>query len=317
MSYTAAYGGYYWIQRGLLNGFEWHEADSHAYDMVYLAWSLTEDPFYIETQQAMVAWYTGWNILERESIFPFLPVGTRRSTSYIGETRSYGWGIRNLALAWKMSPVSGPSWLQPRSVFSALSDDYAYVADYFWRTPGNGAEASVHAVFRLLGSGNYFQAFEQAYALFGMGMATFFGLPTTTAPAWSVLLDWFFGMFDGLENGTSGWNRQLPSPHDLNFTMPSQPIDYLNINSFSTWSQFYNGWIAAFPGAKINNDPSPANQQGGSLGNANQMVAACAVAKSVGISAAPVAKTWLDTYINFNWPTYGIAFYAKCGFDGT
>ncbi len=318
-SYTTAVGTLYWVQRGLSNGFQWAQGEEHAYNMVYLPWVLTEDPYYIETQQAMCSWYMGWFIGGRDTggALSVLPVGTRRVCSYIAETRTWGWGLRNLAMAWRMSPASPPSWLQPQSLFSALSDDYAYVADYYWRTPGHGAEANVHSIFRLVGNSNYYQAFEQAFALYGLSMAVFFGMPVVTAPSWNTLLNFFFGMFDGLLDGTSGWNQQLPQPHDLNFTTPGQS-DYLNINSFSTWGTFYTAF-AAIPGAKINSDPSPANQQGGTLTNANYMVAACAIAKSLGVPTALTAKTWLDTYIDYNWPlpAYQNSFAAKDGFSGT
>lgn len=315
-SYTDAYGGFYWIKRGFYNGFEWHEAEAHSYSMLYLPWVLTEDPYYIETQQAMVAWYVGYAIYQREVYLQFLPVGTRRVCSYLSETRTLGWGIRNLATVWKMSPVSPPSWLNPRSMYSEYSDDYSYVTDYFFRTPGNGAEANVHAIFRQLGGGAYYQAFEQAYGLIGLGLATFWGLPVTTAPTWFTQLSFFFGMFDGLMNGTSGWNRQSPQPHDVQYTAPADSA-YLPINSYTTWNQFYNGLITTYPSFKINNDPPPANQQGGSITNGSVMLAACAIAQSLGVAAAPVCKAWLDSYVDYNWPLIGAPFQTRDGFTGT
>jgi hypothetical protein len=58
------------------------------------------------------------------------------------------------------------------------------------------------------------------------------------------------------------------------------------------------------------------------MGNCSQIYAACACAKSRGIAAAAGAKNWMDAFINFNYPnnadaSMGIAFYMKCGFDGT
>ncbi len=314
-SYSSPYGGYQTV-RGLSNGFEWHEAEAHSYAMFYLPWCLTEDPYLVEAQQAMICWYIGWAILDRESVLPFLPGGTRRVCSYRQEIRTLGHGVRNLALAWRMSPTSAPSWLHPRSLYSQYSDDYSFVIDYFYRTPGHGAEANVHAIFRMLSNDGIYQAFEQAYALHGMGYATLFGMPTTTAPSWLTQLTWFFGMFDGLLNGTSGWNHQSPQPHDFQYIDPSSG-SYVNINGCSTWTEFYNATVIGWPPIKVNNNPSPANQQGGSLQNANQMVAACAIAKSVGVPAALTCKTWLDTYIDFNWPIEGISFFAKDGFSGT
>ncbi len=309
------YGAYQTIF-GLQNGFDWHEGDAHSYNVFYVPWCLTEDPYFVEAQQAMVCWYVGWNIADRESVFPFLPGGTRRVCSYRNEIRTLGHGIRNLALAWRMAPVTAPSWLHPQSLYSQYSADYSFVVDWFYRTPGHGAEANLHAIFRQLSGDFYYQAFEQAYALHGMGYATFFGMPTVGAPTWLTQLTFFFGMFDGLLNGTSGWNHQSPQPHDIQYSDPAS-LNYVNINGCSTWTQFYNAAVAGTSFIKINNNPSPANQQGGSLQNANQLYAACAIAKSLGVPAAVTCKAWLDTYIDFNWPIEGLAFYAKDGFSGT
>jgi len=67
---------------------------------------------------------------------------------------------------------------------------------------------------------------------------------------------------------------------------------------------------------------SPANQQGGSMGNCSMIYAACAMAKSRGVAAATNAKAWMDKFIDYNYPnnsdnSMGIAFEMKCGFDGT
>ena len=311
--YNTAYEGY-WVPRGPSNGFVWNQGNEHPYNMVYLPWVLTEDPYFIEAKQAWMSYYIGWNILSRQT--NTYPVGTRRVNTSLGEIRTLGWGVRDTACAWKMSPTSPPSWLQPKSLFATISDDFSYISDYWCRSgPGTGYSGNVHQIFRLYSNDPYYQAFEQAYALMSMGLAAFLGAPVTTGPSWLTLLDFFFGMFDGLCNGTSGWNHQSPQPHNIQWT-DSGSGDYININSLTTWTQFYTAF-AAIPGYVINSDASPANQQGGSIQNANQMVAACAIAQTLGITAAPTCKTWLDTYIDYNWPTYTNAFFTKCGFDGT
>jgi hypothetical protein len=81
-------------------------------------------------------------------------------------------------------------------------------------------------------------------------------------------------------------------------------------------------WQPVFQNGTFYNAQSPTNQQGGSMGNCSQIVAACAVAKSRSVPAAVNAKGWMDTFIDYNYPnnadaSMGIAFYAKCGFDGT
>jgi hypothetical protein len=75
-------------------------------------------------------------------------------------------------------------------------------------------------------------------------------------------------------------------------------------------------------GASFSDAPSPGNRQGGSMGNTSQVYAACALAKRQGVPTARRCFDWLNTFIDYNYQTNrdrsgGIAFYMKCGFDGT
>jgi len=309
-TYQNGYDGYF-IKYGNRNGWDIHEADSHIPSVFYLPYALTEDPYYIEAQQFMVQYGTGWTIYQREVVFPVVE-RPRLICSYTGEQRTLGWGIRNLAAAYKMTPATAPSWLLPRSYYAEVSGDYSALLDHFYNT----STKPRHAVFRTISDDPYFQAFEQSYAIMGMGLADLVGMPTGAAPVWKTHLDFYFGFLDGITSAISGWNRQCPQPHDLLVAN----LDALPAPSWGTawamWQPFLQA-NASFPKA-----PSPGNQQGGSMGNCSQIVAACAVARSRGVPAATAAKAWMDAFIDYNFPnqsdaSMGIAFYAKCGFDGT
>lgn len=323
------------------NGWDIHEADAHFQMHPYIAYALTEDAYFAEGVQYLQAYgmgnracmyaregnptnshgQYGWGDLIGTPAGTGGTNGSFTNCSYYGETRTVGNGIRNLAMAYKVSPAKPPSWLLPQSYFAALSSDYSSVIDTLW-TKSN---ANLHAIFRQLGQDNYFQVFEQSYGIMGMAIADLVGMPTGKNPAWLTHLNFYFGMIDALTNGTSGWNNQTPQPHDIvNNANPENPrTGNLNFQHYGSWGALYAAvtpfikTYAAFPNA-----PSPANQQGGSMGNCNMIYAACAMAKSRGVVAATNAKAWMDRFIDYNYPnnadpSMGLSFEMKCGFDGT
>jgi len=225
-----------------------------------------------------VQYGTGWSIYQRETVFP--QVGSRVVCSYTGEQRTLGWGIRNLACAFAMSPATPPRWLLPQSYYAGVSADYSAVLNDFYNT----SSLPRHAIFRTISDDPYFQAFEQAYAIMGIGLADLVGMPTGAEPTWPQHLNFYFGFFDGLTNGTSGWNRQCPQPHDVLAT----DLDAL---ASPSWAGAWTKWKPIFQCGTFYNAPSPTNQQGGSMGNCSQIVAACAVAKSRGVPVAVNAKS--------------------------
>ena len=303
-------GQYYQIGNSpAWNGWNAHEAESHIPSVFYVPYALTEDPYYVEGQQAIVQWGTGWDIYGRENSYGFGKIGGPRTCcSYGGEIRTLGWGIRNLAMAYKMSPENAPDWLLSKRYYAALSQDYAIVIDALWTRN----TAHLHSIFRQLSNDNYFQTFEQAYAIMGMALADLVGMPAN--PSWHSALDFYFGMLDGTLSGKTGWDHQVPCPHDI-LSKDFEP--------FTTWKQAYEHFKPVFTAtASFPNAPSPGNRQGGSMGNTSQAYAACACANSRGIRSAKVCMDWLNIFIDYNYPNNadrsgGIAFYMKCGFDGT
>jgi hypothetical protein len=301
-------GQYYQIGGGpAWNGWNIHEADSHVPSMFYVPFALTEDAYYIEGQQAIVQWGVGWDIYGRETLYGKLN-GPRTCCSYTGEIRTMGWGVRNLAMAYKISPEQPPSWLLSKNYYAALSHDYSAVIDNLWtRSPNN-----LHSIFRQLSNDPYFQTFEQAYAIMGIALADMVGMPAN--PSWHSALEFYFGMLDGTLSGKSGWDHQVPCPHDI----PSR-----DFSAFNTWGEAYERFRPVLTAnASFPNAPSPGNRQGGSIGNTSQVYAACAFAKRQGVTTASRCVDWLNEYIDFNYSNQrdrsgGVSFYMKCGVDGT
>lgn len=312
-TYNRVYGRYYRITKGeQQNGWDFHEAEAHFPALGYVPYALTEDAYFLESMQFACQWAIGWDIYDREQVYG--KMGVFPIASYIGEIRTYGWGIRNLAMAYKCSPDSPPRWLQPKQYFADASHDYSMIANNLWTT----SDKPLHRIFRQLSNDNYWQAFMQAYAIMGMSLADLVGMPTGDAPTWKQQLEFYFGWFAEMLDGVSGWDRQAPQPHDI----------YANeMNAETSWAAAWNMVKTKYPyNAQWPDAPSPQNRQGGSMGNCSQIVAACACAMSRGIAAAPAAKAWMDEFIDFNYAKYPsaeypgalyIPFYAKCGFDGT
>jgi len=339
---SADYGPYYRAAyTNPSNGWDFHEEDSHFQMHPYIAFALTEDAYFLEGVQYLQAYgmgnracmyaregdaastsgQYGWGNLIRVKDGSGGINGAFTNCSYYGETRTVGNGVRNLAMAYKTAPANPPSWLLPQSYYASVSSDYSAVINTLWTTNS----ANLHAVFRQLGRDNYFQAFEQAYGLMGMAIADLVGMPTASNPSWLDQLTFYFGMIDGITNGTSGWNNQTPQPHDIqNNINPEVPASgALDFSLHNSWGSLYAAASTFVKnGASFPNAASPGNQQGGSMGNCSMIVAACAMAKSRGVAAATNAKAWMDTFIDHNYPnnadaSMGIAFEMKCGFDGT
>jgi hypothetical protein len=285
------------------NGWYLHEAESHLPNIFYLPWVLTEDPYYIEGQQYMVGWAVGWDVYERQTVYGHL--GERVLCSYTHEIRTLGWGVRNLAVAYRMSPTDGASWLMPQAYYEQLSSDYQLVIDELFTKNPN----PLYSLYRQFGSDNYFQIFQQSYAVMGMALADLVGLP-----GWKAPLEFYFGMFTGVLGGMSGWDRQVPQPHDIASTTMAACATWADAMAHPQAGQLMLQG-ASFPDADY-----PGNRQGGSMGNVSQMLAACACAEQRGIAAATACRAYLDEFVDFNYPnqadaSMGIGFYAKCGFD--
>ncbi len=302
---------WYLIKYGNRNSWG-HTGDSHTPSIFYLPWVLTEDPYFIEAQQFFVQAATGITAYHRDSVF--IPVGTRVVCSYPNEQRCMGWGIRNLAAAWRMTPAAPPSWLLPQSYYADVSADYSAVCNYYYNT----SSLPRHAVFHTISGDPYFQAFEQAYVIQAIGLADLVGMPTGAHPSWKTHLDFYFGFIDGITSATSGWNHQCPQPHDV----LAADLDALPSPSWAAAWAMWQPLMQVTWGATFPNAPSPGNQQGGSQSNCSHITAACAVAKSRGVLPATASKAWMDTFVNYNYPnnadaSMGIPFVARCGFDGT
>ena len=215
--------------------------------------------------------------------------GAFTNCSQTNEIRTVGNGIRNLAMAYKVSPANSPSWLLPQSYFASLSSDYSSVVNKLWTTN----PASLHAVFRQLSQDSYFQVFEQTYGLMGMAIADLVGMTTGPNPSWLAQLTFYFGMIDAITSGASGWNRQTPQHHnikndDAGNASCTATVCNLDFSLFNSWGALYKA-VQPFiqNGARSPGAPSPGNQQGGSMGNCNLIYCGRCHGQNLAVSSQP------------------------------
>src|SRR6185312_14489933 len=100
-------------------GTAWAVDGAHEPALAYVAYLLTDDPYFLEELQFQTGWTIGWTFYARNS------AGTIDGLALPpiinpGETREYAWGLRTLAENAKVAPASPPKWLLPQSYFERV-----------------------------------------------------------------------------------------------------------------------------------------------------------------------------------------------------
>ena len=316
-----------------------HEGETHQHGMPYVQYALTEDAYYLEALQYLAHWGIGFDITGREGAngsvggaasgvqycYGNIANDATGATGinglftccpYLAETRNLGWGIRNIAMCYRASLASPPSWLLPQSYYSAISSDASKVVDRGFKQ----SATSTWVTFRMIANDSYWQTFEQAYGILGMAFADLVGMPTGGSISWFTQLDYWFDWMVQETNNTSGWNRQVPLIHDLRVDGSEAP--FIVMSTKTTWGQL---WTAEGPtlqvGATFPSAASPGNQST-NVGNSAAMYAAAAAGLARGATGASSAKAWVDLFIDYNFPNTADAgagqhFFWKWGFNGT
>ncbi len=346
--------GYYRIMHG--DGQYGCGGDEHSPQILYVPWVLTEDPYFIEGIQFWTNWGTGvmsgkkasaWGNLDSDPTGLTGWNGAFTVFSYPGEERDVGWGAKNVANAWVVSPASPPSWLVPQSTYAAMSSDYTKVINKY-KTDGAGNQFydvfhSVGQTPLSTGGSDTPQSFYKGYLCSSFGFCTYLGVPTPTAAGQSAPPTWFDTLtyaFDFLRQVAdpamaSGWNCQNPLLHDLgnpilisNFegapsgcTVGSAGVPPSGNNCVTTYAQYWT-YSSAYlnNGAPYPANPSPGFIGGGSISPNTQLVFnAAAIAKSCGITGAAAVMTWMGSLIDYSYPqaSFSASFACNNGFDGT
>jgi hypothetical protein len=232
----------------------WTLEFNHLPSLSYVPYILTGDPFYLENHQFAANWIIGSNWYHRFNGFkvntadPNSPTaGNAGETipllpSYRGQTRGFGWGLRDFGMFYLATPGSVPSWLLPKSYAKSVLDQNQVYADNNSGSPnGSGANnAYVLNNTHLATFGSAPGSFEDeegfflSYALLGLG----FVVNQCGLSSWLPYLRYFAKLPVGLASGTSGWPSNWPSP----YTIPYQAVSTDYDGNPATITSFADMW---------------------------------------------------------------------------
>ena len=174
---------------------------SHIPSPTYVPWLLTDDPYFYEGLEAIASYCLLATGYHRE--MQKLP-----GLVYPGETRAWGWGIRDVFRLGAFAPENPPSWLKPRSYWRKVVSDNLSFTRPFTESP-----AKIHRVFRLFTRSDECEQWMRGFVMSSLGWAVWSGF----YPEWSEFTRWFAGGLLPFVNGRSGWDRRWPAPYCVKF----------------------------------------------------------------------------------------------------
>ena len=128
------------------------------------------------------------------------------ASTYPGETRAWGWGVREPLRLGALAPDKRPSWLKPQSYWKKIVADNLAFTQQYMRSP-----ARFDKIFRQFPRADFFQCWENAFLMSSVGWAAWSGF----YPEWTAMTYWFAGSLLPLVSGTSGWDRRWPAPYNV------------------------------------------------------------------------------------------------------
>jgi hypothetical protein len=174
---------------------------AHIPSAAFVPWLLTDDPYFFEGLEATANYCVLATDFHRG--LQKLP-----GLVYPGETRAWGWGMREVFRLGAFAPDNPPSWLKPRSYWKKIvADNLSYTRQF------TGSPARIHQVFRLFTRSSECEPYMSAFVMSSLGWAVWSGF----YPEWSEFTRWFAGGLLPFVNGSSGWDRRWPAPYWVNF----------------------------------------------------------------------------------------------------
>jgi hypothetical protein len=174
---------------------------AHMPSLGYIPWLLTDDPYFYEGTEVIGNYGVLFGLYHRA-------VQKLPGLVYPGETRAWGWSMREIFRLGAFAPEAPPSWLKPRSYWRKIADDNLSFTRQYMDSP-----AKVHRVFRVFTRSDQIAPWMSAYVMSSLGWAVWSGF----YPEWSEFTRWFAGGLLPFANGSSGWDRRWPAPYYVNF----------------------------------------------------------------------------------------------------
>lgn len=195
----------------------------------YVPWLLTDDPYFYEGMEVVGSY--GILVTDYHRSLQHLP-----GLTYPGETRAWGWGVREPLRLAAFAPEKPPSWLKPRKYWQRIvADNLAFTRQYV------ESPASIHQIFHQFTRADFFQPWENGYVMSSLGWAVWSGF----FPEWAEFTNWFAGSLLPLSDGSSGWDRRWPAPY--NVQLLGARTGQINIPAMLAVTD--NSWDASTPGS--------------------------------------------------------------------
>jgi hypothetical protein len=163
-------------------------------------WLLTDDPFYYEGVEAIASY--GVLVTDYHRDIQKLP-----GLVFPGETRGWGWGMREIMRLAAFAPEQPPSWLKPREYWKRIIADNLTFTKQYMASP-----AKIHRVFRMFTRSDLCEPFFLGFVMSTLGWAIWSGF----YPEWTEFTHWFAGGLLPFVDGKSGWDRRWPAPYMVN-----------------------------------------------------------------------------------------------------
>jgi hypothetical protein len=174
---------------------------AHIPSAAYVPWLLTDDPFFYEGVEATANFGVLFSDYHRA-------VQKLPGLVYPGETRAWGWGMREAMRLAAFALEQPPSWLKPRNYWKRIVTDNLTFTKQYMASP-----AKIHRVFRMFTRSDLCEPFFGGYVMSTLGWAVWSGF----YPEWSEFTSWFAGGLISFVDGKSGWDRRWPAPYMVDF----------------------------------------------------------------------------------------------------
>lgn len=281
--------------------------NSHTPDMAFIAWRLTDDPYFLEGAQATALWaVSSTNQPDGGLGLPYL-----LSTV---QPRAWAWGVRDLFRAAGYSPISVPSWLQDRSYWTGVLDNnFTYASRYLTST------TLQCSVFHAIPHTNVFEGFMENYITICISWVKYCG----RFPDWDPIVVYAQLYQETISdvNDTLGWDHRLQAPYYIrlidarlgataasgpggNYATPS------TVNTAANWGEAWTGLLGYAPTDPTNfgNWSDPATWADDTLratqyGFLPYVRAALAAVAASGSTTAPANHVWLAAHMSSDFPS--------------
>ncbi len=214
---------------------KWQLDNAHDPALYYIPYLLTRDPYYLEGLQ----YATNQCIGQYKRTTNYL-------TPYAGTTRAYAWSLRNIFHAAKVTPVSVPAWLLPKSYFtSILAENHTWFSQRYTLNTTSPGTNFFHIATNLTAVAGW----QDEFLAITLGWGKLLGFSD-----WDDDYLWKIQSTLARTNGTSGWPRQFCTPyyHAIASGLPTATTDPNAVPSggwYANWGQAWESFKAYAPNA--------------------------------------------------------------------